>query len=132
MRSTVRSRVRRPRRALFVLLALFAGGAGAHETVDPNWCVGESQAPLIVSEFNFDKKALTSLVQRCGEVDKDHWHQANAAIQYHCAVEAEQRFGKPVPFISGPREFLDKRHHDTYRLDLGLTGVCAVCVQKVR
>lgn len=132
MRSNVRSRTGRPSRTLFVLLALFAGGAGAHETVDPDWCLGESQTPLIVSEFDFDKKALSSLVQRCGEVDKDHWHQANAAIQYHCAVEVDQSFGKAVPFISGPQDFLDKRHHDTYRIDQGLVGVCAVCVQKVR
>ena len=33
MRSTVRSRARRPSRTLLVLLALFAGGVGAHETI---------------------------------------------------------------------------------------------------
>ena len=119
----------------FVLTAalaslLFASVASAHETVPKDWCVDTTRSPKIIVNFKFDGSQLQSLIDKCGIVDEvkgqDHWTLASLAIGEYCKSVAPDE-DEPMPFISGPKSHLTPEHHEGYRLDQGLTGVCAVC-----
>lgn len=120
----------------FFLLAVMcaslsaASSAHGHETVPENWCVDSKTTPTIVSKFRWDMNQLINAIHRCGIVDiqrTDRWSSANMAAHFYCETQSTQG-ALAVPFIVGPESYNDKRHHETYRLEDGLAGSCAVCV----
>lgn len=121
----------------FVFLVTLAGTTtiSAHETVPKDWCVDEATTPDIVDTFQFNGQQLRELVDKCGIVDlvksPDDWTQASAAVAMYCAEKGDASQAA-VPFVSGPKGYVTPLHHDKYRLDSGLGGVCAVCVKKTR
>lgn len=132
--------MRHPRLALSTLfLAFLALGTtqtiAAHETVPKDWCVDEGTTPDIVDTFQFDGQALRKLVDKCGIVDlvqsSDDWTQASAAVAFYCADKGDGA-QTPMPFVSGPKGYVTPLHHEKYRLDGGVSGVCAVCIKRKR
>lgn len=121
--------------AAVVAIFLFTSStARAHQPVTEGWC--ESGTPKVIDMFNFDKEELASLIQSCGIVDidkdiQDHWHEANYAGQYYCETLVP---GTPfanfrvTSVITGPKSFVEKAHHSTYRISEGLSGSCLVCI----
>ncbi|GAB3351905.1 hypothetical protein [Lysobacter tyrosinilyticus] len=111
-----------------VVMLSFASVASAHETIPKNWCVDATRDPKIIVNFQFDGDQLRTLVDKCGIVDVKHdqWTQASLAIGEYCKSVAPAG-DDPMPFISGPKSYLTPDHHDGYRLNQGLSGVCAVC-----
>lgn len=93
-------------------------------------------------QFKFDKSALMGLIDlvkscrsnaaslqknRCGIVDD--WHLAAEIIQQYCAQLATENLTS-VPFMQGPETFLDGNHHQHYKLDDGIEGLCVICQPK--
>jgi len=115
---------------VFAVLS-FASAACAHETIPKDWCSGESQQPLVLETFSFSGDQLRQLAIKCGIVDQvkpgDDWSTASAVIGEYCNSLALST-DEPVPFISGPKSYGVSAHHDSYSLDAGLSGICAVCV----
>lgn len=101
----------------------------AHEVVPADWCIKEKEAPKIVARFEFDGPQLHELMNKCGIVEKeDNWATATETIVSYCKIVAPLK--DAVPFVLGPKEYLDGSHHERYRLDQGLSGACAVCPPK--
>lgn len=124
------------RRSLPALLAclLAAPAASAHETVPETWCVEAGTTPIIVNKFDFDGPTLRSMVDKCGIIEaikpKDDWTAVAGTLGMYCATEdGGSNLDTPMPFITGPDEYVAKGHHETYRIDQGVAGTCVVCVR---
>ncbi len=86
--------------------------------------------PKIISKFKWDGPELINQIMRCGIVDinnHDLWSAANTAAHFYCEKQSPED-ATAVPFIVGPQSYNDKSHHETYSLEEGLAGSCAVCV----
>lgn len=106
--------------------------AYGHETVSQDWCVDPNTTPTIVSKFDWDSDELINVINRCGIVDiykTDLWSTANIAAHFYCKTQSP-RGSLAVPFIVGPESYNNKSHHETYRLEDGLAGSCAVCIPR--
>ncbi len=98
-----------------------------HETVSEDWCVDGNTTPVILSRFKWSKEELLDVGQSCGIVDiggGDAWGVANGIVSAYCQTQSE----RAVPFIVGPESYNNKSHHETYQLEDGIAGSCAVCV----
>jgi hypothetical protein len=109
-----------------------ARSAHGHETVPQDWCTDRNTTPVIVSKFEWDKETLIEIGQSCGIVDisdGDAWSVANGIVSVYCDTQSPKGYSA-VPFIVGPQSYNNKSHHETYRLEDGLAGSCAVCVPR--
>ena len=124
------------RQSLPVLFAclLAASSASAHETLPETWCVEVGSTPVIVNKFKFDGPTLRSMVNKCGIIEtvrpKDDWTAVAGTMEMYCATQDDGKYvDRPMPFITGPDEYIAKDHHDSYRIDQGVAGTCVVCMQ---
>jgi hypothetical protein len=101
----------------------------AHETAERGWCANPNDGVEVVSTFKFDGHGLRNLMDKCGVVDnpKDNWKSVGTAIGIYCNSMAPNGY-TARPIITGPKSFLSDDHHQTYRIDDGLEGGCAVCI----
>ncbi|KRG76099.1 hypothetical protein ABB28_03945 [Stenotrophomonas chelatiphaga] len=122
-----------PIRCFLLCLALTACArtAVAHDIVPADWCVDENAKPERVASFKFDGGQIRDVMAKCGILEgEDHFHTVANAMGEWCRIVAPRQ--DAMPFISGPSSFIDKDHHARYRIDDGITGICAVCVRPSR
>lgn len=128
--SLVRTAVRFRSAVCFAAVMALSPLCAAHEVVPPDWCIQEQREPQIVTRFEFSGKELAELAQKCGIVGKDHWDTASLTLIQYCQTESSRK--DAVPFVFGPDSYLSASHHQTYRIDEGVRGACAVCPPKPR
>lgn len=123
-------------------LTLLGRPASAHsELPSAEWC--EAGKPVEVASFRLEAAAIRSQSEdvcgsgaggskTCGQFDDDYSRTMHAARRF-CAqfarAEAERQgdLGSTSPLISGPRVFLSNQHHQQFRLQQGVEGLCLRC-----
>jgi len=134
--------------SISILLLAASASAQAHgELPTAEWC--SNGRAVEVASFRLEPAALeretdatcssasttsgASTTKTCGQFDDDYGTGLKAA-QRHCgqfarawATRADPDLGSTSPLIAGPKEFLDPAHHELYRLNLGVEGICLRC-----
>ncbi len=121
------------RRLLIVMAALamtvpVSFSSSGHQMVEDEWCMGPHEHPEVIESFNFNEKDLGNVMLGCGIVlnPRNNWQSISTAIGIYCDNLARGYNARAI--ITGPKSFLSRNHHETYRISDGLVGGCAVCI----
>ena len=67
----------------------------------------------------------------CGQFDPPY-NTARVAASGHCGLfglpSPDVDFGTTAAIVTGPESYLAAEHHEIYRIEAGVWGMCAICL----